>query len=245
MINILTNKLPESKDKNNVVWRNNNPELYEKYCQHVLQKPEIIPKKAIAVTAVTAVPKVPKVLNVIPVSNIRERDIKKVSGKDDLVNTTIPADRVHAIIPVDISNSNIPVDSPRNSIIKGRNCVVPVELDIANIPVDEMRTVVVDRVNTKKKPFDKKSPMKIILEESLTYDTYRDDVRDKIIKLISTKEFNKVFGITKSAEIMSGIANDRFNKSTVLFLSFLFDKCVIYNNKNIIYNKNNGIIMVS
>jgi hypothetical protein len=232
MINILTNKLPESKDKNNIVWKNNDPVLYEKYCQHVLQKPEIIQK-------------VPKVLNVIPVSNVREREIKKVFGKDDLVNTTIPADRAHAIIPVDISNSNIPVDSPRNSTIKGRNCVVPVELDIAYIPVDEMRAVVVDRVNTKKKPFDKKSPMKIILEESQTYDTYRDDVRDKIIKLISTKEFNKVFGITKSAEIMSGIANDRFNKSTVLFLSFLFDKCVIYNNKNIIYNKNNGIIMIS
>jgi hypothetical protein len=242
------------------VWRNNNPELYEKYCQHVLQKPEIIPKKSIAVTTVatvatvatvttvttvTKVPKVPKVLNVIPVSNVRDREIKKVYGKDDLVNTTIPTDRVHAIIPVDISNSNIPEDSPRNPTIKGRNCVVPVELDIANIPVDEMRTVVVDRVNTKKKPINKTSPMKIILEESLTYDTYRDDVRDKIIKLISTKEFNKVFGITKSAEIMSGIANDRFNKSTVLFLSFLFDKCVIYNNKNIIYNKNNGIITVS
>jgi hypothetical protein len=236
MINILTNKLPESKDKNNIVWRNNDPELYEKYCQHVLKKPEIIPKKCITV---------PKVLSVIPVSNVREREIKKVFGKDDLVNTTIPADRARAIIPVDISNSNIPVDSPRNSTIKGRNCVVPVELDIAYIPVDEMRAVVVDRVNTKKKPFDKKSPIKIILEESQTYDTYRDDVRDKIIKLISTKEFNKVFGITKSAEIMSGIANDRFNKSTVLFLSFLFDKCVIYNNKNIIYNKNNGIITIS
>jgi hypothetical protein len=87
--------------------------------------------------------------------------------------------------------------------------------------------------------------MKIILEESLTYDTFRDIVREKIINLVSSKEFNKVFGITKSAEIMSGIANDRFNKSTVLFISFLFDKCVIYNNKNVIYEKNNGTITIS
>jgi hypothetical protein len=86
--------------------------------------------------------------------------------------------------------------------------------------------------------------MKIILEESQTYETFRDDVREKIINFVSSKEFNKVFGITKSAEIMSGIANNRFNKSTVLFISFLFDKCVVYNNKNIIYNKNNGIIMI-
>jgi hypothetical protein len=235
MINILTNKLSESKD-NNIVWKNNNPVLYQKYCQYI-QKEENVQKKCNIV---------PKVLNVIPVSVDR-------TNKIELVNTTIPTGRVHDIIPVDIVNSNIPVDNSDDSILEDRNHIVPVELDIANIPVDKMRAVVEDRVNTKKNPIKSNnkvkknvnSPMKIILEESLTYDTFRDIVREKIINLVSSKEFNKVFGITKSAEIMSGIANDRFNKSTVLFISFLFDKCVIYNNKNVIYEKNNGTITIS
>ena len=238
MINILKSKLPESKE-NNIIWMSNNPVLYEKYCQYIPEQ-EKLQKKCNIVSSVSSGSTVPKVLNVIPVPNNRI--------KVELVNTTIPSDRVRAIIPVDISESNIPVGKSRNSILEDRNCVAPVELDVANIPVDKMRAAVDHRVNTIK-PRDTKGkkvgPMKIILDESLSYDTFRDDVRDKIINFISSKEFAKVFGMTKSAEIMSGIANDRFNKSTALFISFLFDKCVVYNKNNIIYNKNNGIIMIS
>jgi hypothetical protein len=212
MINILTNKLPESKHRD-IIWKNDKHELYYNFCQSIDQKQETtvyVPKPA----------NIPKVLNVIPV----------------------PINRLPAIIadsptqPVAIQDIPIVADEP----------TVPKLLPIVNkaTPKKETRKCVQKKGNGNKDN-DKNSPMKIILEESLTYDTYRDDVRDKIINLISSKEFNKVFGITKSAEIMSGIANDRFNKSTVLFLSFLFDKCVIYNNKNIIYNKNNGIITVS
>jgi len=220
MINILTNKLPESIDKKNIVWKCNDPVLYDKYCQYNKKESNLIPK----------------VLNVIPVI----ADRVNVNS----LNTTITIDKVSDIIPVDIVKPNIPVDKRDYSILEDRNRVVPVELDINDIPVDNIRFVMVDnKVNNKVKK-NINSPMKIILEESQTYETFRDDVREKIINFVSSKEFNKVFGITKSAEIMSGIANNRFNKSTVLFISFLFDKCVVYNNKNIIYNKNNGIIMI-
>jgi hypothetical protein len=52
--------------------------------------------------------------------------------------------------------------------------------------------------------------------------------------------------MTKCAEIMSGIVNNRWNKSTVLFISFLLDKEVYYNEKVIIYNKekNKGRITI-
>ena len=36
---------------------------------------------------------------------------------------------------------------------------------------------------------------------------------------------------------MSGIVNNRWNKSTALFISFLLDKEVYYNDKAVIYNK--------
>ena len=45
---------------------------------------------------------------------------------------------------------------------------------------------------------------------------------------------------------MSGIVNNRWNKSTALFISFLLDKEVYYNDKTILYNKekNGGRITI-
>jgi hypothetical protein len=65
--------------------------------------------------------------------------------------------------------------------------------------------------------------------------------------MISKEEFTKVFGLTKCAEIMSGIVNNRWNKSTALFISFLLDKEVYYNDKVLIYNKekNKGRITIT
>ena len=213
MINILTNKLPESKNRD-IIWKNDKREIYYKFCQSIDKKQETaehVPKPT----------NIPKVLNVIPVLTNR-------------LPAIIPDSPVQPVAIQDIPRvTDVQVDSP----------AVHKLLSIVNKATTkkEKQTCTQKKGNRNN---DKNSPMKIILEESQTYDTYRDDVRDKIIKFISTKEFNKVFGITKSAEIMSGIANDRFNKSTVLFISFLFDKCVIYNDKNIIYNKNNGVIEI-
>ena len=222
MINILTNKLPESKNRD-IIWKNDKHEIYYKFCQSIDKKQETaehVPKPT----------NIPKVLNVIPV----------------LTN------RLPAIIPDSPVQPVAIQDIPR---VADAPTPAPAPTDAPAAPAVHKLLSIVNKATTKKEKQtctqkkgnrnnDKNSPMKIILEESQTYDTYRDDVRDKIIKFISTKEFGKVFGITKSAEIMSGIANDRFNKSTVLFISFLFDKCVIYNDKNIIYNKNNGIIEI-
>ena len=46
---------------------------------------------------------------------------------------------------------------------------------------------------------------------------------------------------------MSGIVNNRWNKATALFISFLFDKEVYYNDNIVIYNKekNNGRITIA
>ena len=80
-------------------------------------------------------------------------------------------------------------------------------------------------------------PLEIILSHSNTFSDFKDNVKDKLIKFITQKEFNKVFGITKSSEIMSGIVNNRWNKSTALFISFLFNKSVEYNDAIVSYKK--------
>lgn len=89
-------------------------------------------------------------------------------------------------------------------------------------------------------------PLDIIADETTAFRNSTDYIKDALITLITKDEFSKIFGMTKCAEIMSGIVNNRWNKSTVLFISFLLDKEVYYNDKVIIYNKekNKGRITI-
>lgn len=82
--------------------------------------------------------------------------------------------------------------------------------------------------DTKKKPYD------VILEYSQCPDV--DFVKNKFIEFISHKEFGKVFGIKKTAEIMKGLTENKWNKSLVIFISFLFDMKIIYLSKEVCYS---------
>lgn len=62
-------------------------------------------------------------------------------------------------------------------------------------------------------------------------------IKNKLVDRISNKDYIKVFGVKKSSEIMSAIINNRWNISLVLFLSFLFDKKIFYDKKEILFNK--------
>ena len=84
------------------------------------------------------------------------------------------------------------------------------------------------------------------MSETLSFHNSTDYIKESLITMISKEEFSKIFGLTKCAEIMSGIVNNRWNKSTALFISFLFDKEVYYNDKIVLYNKekNRGRITI-
>jgi hypothetical protein len=89
-------------------------------------------------------------------------------------------------------------------------------------------------------------PLGIIINETMSFNNSTEYIKEKLITLISKEEFTKVFGLTKCAEIMSGIVNNRWNKSTALFISFLLDKEVYYNENTVLYNKekNKGRITI-
>jgi len=89
-------------------------------------------------------------------------------------------------------------------------------------------------------------PLDIIISETLSFSNSTAYVKDALVALISKEEFAKIFGATKCDEIMSGIVNNRWNKSTALFISFLLDKEICYNDKVILYNKekNKGRITI-
>lgn len=95
-------------------------------------------------------------------------------------------------------------------------------------------------INTKNKVSKKKilPPLSIILNETNTFKDFVNNIKEKLVTFITSNAFNKVFGITKTSEIMSGIVNNRWNKSTALFISFLFEKSINYNNTIINYYKN-------
>jgi hypothetical protein len=89
-------------------------------------------------------------------------------------------------------------------------------------------------------------PLDIIVNETTAFHNSTDYIKESLITFITKDEFSKIFGMTKCAEIMSGIVNNRWNKSTALFISFLLDKEVYYNEKVIVYNKekNKGRITI-
>lgn len=80
-------------------------------------------------------------------------------------------------------------------------------------------------------------PIELIIRETNSFPDFANEIKEKLIKFISQIEFNKVFGITKNSEIMSGVVNNKWNKSTALFVSFILNKIVNYNGVLVTYNK--------
>jgi len=200
MINVLATKLPSITDKNNMLWKNNKINLYDKFSQHSIHQNTIFPNSQLK-----------EVKEVNEVNEVKE--VKEVNEVKNKLKPLIKVPKVLNVKPV------------KNGGLS----------DILIIPQIDKKII--------KKP----NPIDIILEKSLTCHIYKSDVKEKLITFISSNEFSKVFGITKSSEIMSGIVNERLNKSVALFLSFLLDKKIIYNEKEIIYNKNkeiSGVIII-
>lgn len=79
----------------------------------------------------------------------------------------------------------------------------------------------------------RQSPMSVILKLSENNEINSGYMQQKLIEFISKKEFIKFFGVKKSAEVMSALSANKWNKSLVLFISFMFDVSFIYLNKEV------------
>ena len=128
--------------------------------------------------------------------------------------------------------------APLNNLVSN---VIP---EAASVPAKAAKAL----KEIKKKPVKDTGvkPLDIIMTETISLNNSTEHIKDALITLISKEEFSKVFGLTKCAEIMSGVVNNRWNKSTALFISFLLDKEVYYNEKISLYNKekNRGRITI-
>ena len=133
------------------------------------------------------------------------------------------------------------IETDNKSIVNKKVNNVPIVIPIKFVnKSNEILDKIPDKIPDKKdrnKASNIIKPLDLILKETSTFEDFRDGVKKKLIVFITSVEFNKVFGMTKSSEIMSGIVNNRWNKSIALFISFLFDKSINYNNNIITYNK--------
>ena len=125
---------------------------------------------------------------------------------------------------------------------------VPLNSLVSNVIPEPASVAAKALKDIKKKPAKDTGvkPLDIIMTETISLNNSTEHIKDALITLISKEEFSKVFGLTKCAEIMSGVVNNRWNKSTALFISFLLDKEVYYNEKISLYNKekNRGRITI-
>lgn len=125
--------------------------------------------------------------------------------------------------------------------------VTSVTQQTTSVPAATAVTATIISKNKKKPAKDTSiKPLEIIMNETASFHNSSEYIKEGLINFITKEEFSKIFGLTKCAEIMSGIVNNRWNKSTALFISFLLDKEVYYNDKTILYNKekNGGRITI-
>lgn len=103
--------------------------------------------------------------------------------------------------------------------------------EINSLPLvkeENMKKCIKDCMNNKK---SKKNPYDVIIELSTNIEINKHHIKDKLIEFISTKKFQSFFGVKKTAEVMKGLTEDKWNKSLILFLSFLFEVSFMYLNK--------------
>lgn len=83
----------------------------------------------------------------------------------------------------------------------------------------------------------KETPLDLIIKYTSANNKMKQEIKQKIIDLITIPEFAKAFGVKKSAEVISAITRDSWNQSIALFISFLLDSNVIYKDKAYLFNK--------
>jgi len=198
MIKLLKEKLTSCLNNDDILWKSNNIELYNKYSQNI--------------------------------SPNKKQDIQLEKEDIKLENKVIKLEKE----VIQLEKEDIQLEK---EVIKLEKEVIQLENEDIKLEKSFIKKKINLKVLENKKIIFK--PIDIILSETGTFDNCTSTVKEKLIDFISKIEFSKVFGMKKTSEIMSGIVNNRWNVSTALFISFLFNKQVNYNNSNIIYNKEN------
>ena len=119
------------------------------------------------------------------------------------------------------------VIKPKEEVIKSKEEVIKPKEEVIK-PTEEV---------IRHKEGDKKTPLDLIINYTSTSLLMKNEIKQKLIELITIPEFAKAFGVKKSAEIISALTRNSWNQSMVLFISFFLDVAIVYKEKNYIFNK--------
>ena len=157
----------------------------------------------------------------------------KVQGTDLMWIYTEKPDVYHKFCQyIDIADNNVQekVDIQNNIDV----CNVQNIQDVAQIkPLLDIKQKQ-KNITSDVKQSNKCLPIDIIIHLAGTTDV--ESLKSTLQSFISQKAFSVVFGVKKCSEVMTGITNNKWDKSLILFLSFLFYTKFTYLNKEVAYN---------
>jgi hypothetical protein len=150
----------------------------------------------------------------------------------------VPQECLSAVeIPAKVVEATQKVVEAPAKVVEITQKVVEVPAKVVEAPAKVVEAPADLKAKTSKKQTVKKlTPMDIIVNLSENTSANADYINDALKQFITKQEFQKVFGIKKTSEVMKGLTENKWNKSLVLFLSFIFDATFIYLNKEVVYN---------
>lgn len=201
-------------NNNKSIWKLNNNYLYNKFTQYVELNDELVEEELKMGKNVIVEEELKREKNVIVENEKKEKIVEKVDDKIN-INKEIEND-IQNEIENGIENENITnLSQNKKKLMKSTNLEIKNKIKKKQLPLE----LICNQLNL------------MISENTYNY------IKTKITNNLEDKKYIKVFGVKKTAEIVSGIVNNKWNISLVLFMSFLLDKKFIYLKKEILYNK--------
>jgi len=233
--------LPELYSNDVTLWLYNEKIIiYNKFNQFI--KSEEI--KEIDIKSIK--PKEIKEIDIKPIKleEIKEIDIKSIKPKE-IKEIDIKPIKLEEIKEIDIKP--IKLEEIKEIDIKPIKLQQEIkEIDIKPIKLKEIKEIDIKSEIKKEKKNKKITPLEVILEYTKTNIIMKEQVKLKLIETLSNPNYNKLFGLKKTSEIMTALTKNTWNQSIVIFISFILDMNINYKEKDYIYNKdkNNGTIIV-
>ncbi len=209
-MDFLSNALPNANGKN-ILWKyDDKPELYNIYCQYIEKSDDKYVEKSEPIQE--------KSEPVQEKSEPIQEKSEHIQEKSEHIQEKSE--------PIQEKSEHIQEKSEhiqeKSEPIKALNNII--------------QKPVIDNKNNMKKN-KKHLPYDIIIQLSDNHINNLETIKNMLTEFISSKDFQKIFGVKKSSEIMSGLTNNKWNKSLVLFLSFIFNVSFVYLNKDVAYGE--------
>ena len=102
----------------------------------------------------------------------------------------------------------------------------------SNAPISIKNHITRDNIKQKESQI-KKNPIELAVDICAID---KDYIKMKIMEIMSIKEFQTVFGVKKTAEMMKGVTENKWNKSLAILFSFLFDISFVYLKKEVVFD---------